>query len=498
MTHSLGVRFGLAVFSLVWIPLIVATGWGAQWLWQRMESRPSAALQSLALRGDALNLTEAASSLAETIDAFLLDRIVEVQTWAASSVVVDAVHKARAAHAKQGFDNLSIQEIEDKFRIRKSLGLAPGARAYLSEQVRASPHFAEIFFTDELGFNVALSNPTTDFVQSDERWWRQAWSSGFSVGSIEFDASANVWAVDLSVVIRDKRNRNPIGVMKAVLSIRFVQFLSDRVARRLSRPDHLLHAQLSDPSLDGKNRDVQYPGAHRTQFVVSTRDGMLIAETRSAHARGRIMQTDVSIHTDPSLAHLNLSYDGDPTGSFIANRNDTGNSLSGTPPRSQLVAYSRSAGTGFYAPAIDNFSGFNWTVIAEAPNLSGYDVLPELTGTPLQTKPNWARDILLLGAGLCGVLLFSSIILCWLFGKWVLSPVRTLITCVQRIEQGHIGVRVTLSSKGELADLAASIDRIRTMIGLMADRLRQTSTGRRPPGTPESGMPRQGSESGGS
>ncbi len=484
MTHSLGVRFGLAVFLLVWIPMILATGWGAQWLWQRIERRPSAALQSLALRGDALKLTEATSSLAETIDTFMLDRVVEVQTWASSSVVVEAVRRVRAAHAKQGFDNLSIREIEDKFRIRKSLGLAARARAYLSEQVRASPHFAEIFITDELGFNVALSNPTTDFVQSDENWWQKAWASGFSVGEIEFDASANVWAVDLAVVIRDKTNRNPIGVMKAVLSIRFVQFFTDRVARRLSAPGQLLHAQLADSSSNSGNRGAQYPGAPRTQFVVSTRDGMLIAETRSAHARGRIMQPEVNVQTDPSLTHLRLSYDGERSGSFIANGSDPGNSQAGTRPPSQLVAFSRSGGTGFYAPVIDNFSGFDWMVIAEVPNLSGYDILPELAGTPLQTKQNWARDVLLLGAGLCGSLLFSSIVLCWLFGRWVLSPVRTLTTHVQRMEQGHIGASITLPSRGEVADLAAAIDRVRTMIGMMADRLRQTNTG---------GTPRQGS-----
>ncbi len=476
MTHSLGVRFGLAVFFLVWLPTLAAMGWGAYWLWQRAESNPSPALQSLALRGDALKLTEAASGLAENIDRFLLDRIVEVQTWATSPVVVAAVHKARAAHAKQGLDSLGIQQVENKFRTRKSLGLAPEARAYLGEQVRMSPHFAEVFFTDELGYNVALTNPTSDFVQSDEGWWQRAWSSGFAVGEIEFDASANVWAVDLSVRIHDRGTRNPIGVMKAILSIRFVQLFTDRVARRLSAPGHLLHAQLSNSTLDGR--------PSTSQFLVVTRNGLLIAETRSAHARGRIMQPEINLLTDESLTHLNLSYEGDRAGSFIAARKDAQNRPDNSPGPSSLVAFARLASTAFYAPVIENFPGFDWMIIVEAPNLSGYAVLPELTGTLWEDQQGWLRDVLWIGTGLCVLLLLSSIILCWLFGRWVLAPVRALTDRVQRMEQGHITARIALSSKGEFAELATALDRIRNMITKMADRLRQTAgaqTQTRPP-----------------
>lgn len=477
MTHSLGVRFALALFFLVWIPLLVAMGWGGYQLWLRVEGGPSPALQSLALRGDALKLTEAASGLAESMDRFLLDRIVEAQTWATSPVVVSAVNKARAAHAKQGLDNLTIQQVEDKFRIRKSLGIAPGARAYLSEQVRMSPHFAEVFFTDELGYNVAMTNPTSDFVQSDETWWQRAWSAGFHVGEIEFDSSANVWAVDLSVRIDDQRTKNPIGVMKAVLSVRFAQLFADRVARRLSAPGQLLHAQLSGSGLDGD--------APRSQFLVVTRNGLLIAETRSQHARGRIMQQDVNLLTDESLTHLNLSYEGERSGAFIATRKDPQNRLDGVPPPSHLVAFARLASTGFYAPVVENFSGFDWIIIVEAPNLSGYTVLPELAGMQWEDQQGWLRDVLWIGAALCLALLLSSILLCWLFGRWVLSPVRALTGRVQRMEQGHIAGRIALSTKGEFAELAAALDRIRNLITKMADRLQHAAPGRTQPTTSE-------------
>ena len=412
------------------------------------------------------------------MDRFLLDRIVEVQTWATSPVVVAAVHRARAAHAKQGLDNLGIRQVEDKFRTRKSLGLAPEARSYLGEQVRMSPHFAEVFFTDELGYNVALTNPTSDFVQSDEGWWQRAWSSGFAVGEIEFDASANVWAVDLSVRINDRGTGRPIGVMKAILSIRFVQLFTDRVARRLSAPGQLLHTQLSTSTLDGR--------APTSQFLVVTRNGLLIAETRSAHARGRIMQPEINLLTDESLTHLNLSYEGDRAGSFIATRKDPQSRPDDSPGSSSLVAFARLASSAFYAPVIENFAGFDWMIIVEAPNLSGHTVLPELTGTLWEDQQGWRQDVLWIGVGLCVLLLFSSVVLCWLFGRWVLAPVRALTDRVQRMEQGHITARIALPAKGEFAELATALDRVRNMITKMADRLRQTAVGQTQARPPES------------
>lgn len=475
MTHSLGVRFGLAVVLLVWVPLLGLTGGTAYFLWLRtgdVESRPSAALRSLALHGDALRLTEAAASMAESIDLFLLDRIAEVQTWAQSPVVAEAVQRARAAHEKQGLDDLAPQQIENRFRTRKTLGLSPAATAYLKEQIQISPHFAEVFFTDGMGYNVALTNPTSDFVQSDETWWQRAWSSGFSVGQIEYDSSANVWSLDFSVRIHDSQNDAPIGVMKAVLSIRFVQEFADRLMRRLSASGRLLHPQLSGSTVD----DAMGP-----QILVGTADGMLVAETRSRHARGRIMKPEVNLLTNESLTYLNLSYEGgDRSGSFIAAQQDPQDRLNQS-AANYLVAFARSASTDLYAPVVRNFPGFDWLVIVEAPNLSGRTVLPELAETQWQDLRSWVSDVLWLGVAMCVSLLFSSVFLCWLFGRWVLAPVRLLTHRAQRMEQGHISGAIALSSKGELSELATALDRLRQMITKMADRLHQTTAGQTQP-----------------
>lgn len=474
MSHSLAVRFGLAVFLLVWVPLLAAMGWGGYWLWQRTESRPAGSFQALAVRGDAQKLAEAAAGLAEQIDRFMLDRIVEVQTWADSPVIEAAVRRARAAHEKEGLDELPITQVESKFRTRKSLGLAPGARRYLTEQMRLSPNFAEVFFTDEGGYNVALTNPTSDFVQSDEDWWRRAWSSGFSVGEIEFDDSSNVWSVDLSVRIHDSGTGNPIGVMKAVLSIRFVQLLTDRIANRLSAPGQLLHTQLAGAVPNtGLGAGIQ----GQTDLLVVTRDGLLVAETRSEHARGRIMQPDINLRTDEALMHLRMAYDGNRSGSFIVGRMDSQDELGGSAAPSSLVAYARSASADFYVPVAENFAGFDWMIVVETPNLSGHTVFPDLPGTEWHGERGWMGDVLVPGVTLFVSMLLASILLCWLFGKWVLAPVRMLTHRVQDMEQGRISERIVLASNGELTDLATALDRVRNMIIKMSNRLKQATAG---------------------
>lgn len=466
MSRSLGIRFALAVLALVLLPVLAMTARSAYLLWTEAgdASPQSVALRSLAVRGDALKLTEAASSLAESIDRFLIDRIGEAQAWAASRVVTSAVHRVREEYAKQGLDNLSIRQLEEKFRVDKTLGLARDAEAYLREQVKMSPHFAEVFFTDRRGYNVALTNPTSDFVQSDEEWWQRAWSSGISIGEIQFDESAEVWSVDLSVRIQDLRTDTPLGVMKAVLSIRFVQLFADRLAQRLSAPGQLLHTQVAAATAGT---------AGGTQVLVGTGDGQLVAETRSGHARGRIMQPEINLRLGESVGHLKPAYADRRSGAFIAERPDASRASS------HLVAFARSGGTDIYSGTIQNFPGFDWMVIVEAANLSAFTVLPSVEES--QGLPGRAvYGVLWTATAMSVWLLAASILLCWLFGKWVLVPARMLTDRVRRMEQGQISGEIGLSSEGELADLAKAIDRVRRMIGRMVDR-RQPADRRDPP-----------------
>ena len=271
------------------------------------------------------DLAALAHNVAGQLDEYLIGRIFEATAWADSDVVVAAARGAHRRHLDAGLGDLSIEQIEDRFPIAKSLGAYPEADAYLRAQIAASPDFAEAFFTDQKGWNVALTNPTSDFVQSDEGWWLQAWRHKIAVGEVEYDNSAGVWSLDISIRIDDSVDQTPLGVLKSVLSISPVQQIADRNAKSLV-------------------------GA---RVIVATGDGLLIAETSSNHARERIMSesTNVREHGSPALQ-----------GTFGAER-----SGSSADDGKFLTAHARTAGGEFYAPVTPRFPGFDWLVIIQRP-----------------------------------------------------------------------------------------------------------------------------------
>ncbi len=86
------------------------------------------------------------------------------------------------------------------------------------------PEFMEIFITDKRGSNVAQTNKTSDYFQSDEDWWQQTVSDASFHGEIEYDASAKAEGIPLYFSIRDDSGE-VIGVVKAVLDILEVKTL---------------------------------------------------------------------------------------------------------------------------------------------------------------------------------------------------------------------------------------------------------------------------------
>jgi len=78
--------------------------------------------------------------------------------------------------------------------------------AYLKKIQAGAPFYAEIFAMDNQGANVALTDKTSDYWQGDEAKFKKSFNNGAGavfVDEVEFDDSAQVYLVQVSVPVMD-------------------------------------------------------------------------------------------------------------------------------------------------------------------------------------------------------------------------------------------------------------------------------------------------------
>ena len=312
-------------------------------------------------------LAARASGAAQQIDAFLDERMAEATAWASNPAVVAAARAAHDRHVAEGFTTASSQALEGRFRIEKSLGAWPAADAYLRRQIASSAFFAESFFTDRNGFNVALTDPPSDFVQSDEDWWQSAWKRGVSAGDIAYDDSSRLWAMDLSVRIDEPVSKTPVGVMRAVLSIEPIQRVADRIAQAI-------------------------PAG---RVLIADRSGALIAETSSDHARERIVNPGIDPiqQSEPSVG---AAFGAESAGFSV--------------DRHWLTGYAHIGERAAEISASNRFEGLDWLVVVQQPVATAQAALPMLSAVENALR-DWQRilvfaiggAVLLAGAAAIGL-----------------------------------------------------------------------------------------------
>ena len=362
------------------------------------------------------NLKIQAALTAHQIDAFLIERIAEAKAWASSSIVIKAARDGHARHSAEGLVGLSIENIEAQFRTRKSLGAAPEADTYLRQQMDSSSHFAEIFFTDRNGFNVAVTNPTSDFVQSDEGWWQGAWSHGLSVSEIGYDESAGVWSVDISVRINVSDSGEPVGVMKTVLAIDSVQRIADRTAEAL-------------------------PGGV-TQ--VATVRGVLIADTSSDHARERVMNPDVNL-IEGGTSSVRAAFEGERSGFSSDGQWVTG--------------YAHSGERNLYVAATRSFSGLDWVVILQSPVSRIHSLITSL-GEIKNALQDW-RNLLAFSLGAMAIVsAVITIIFAGVAARRLLSSLHSMQDMAEHAIRGEDAPVARIEHPRELARLNEAVRRL--------------------------------------
>ena len=138
------------------------------------------------------NLQAGATNIMIEIDTFMRERISDVISWSQVPLIVHSARKGAESATQRGLMQLDAKVIESRMNADRALFPGSEVAEFLVYIRERSSVFKEIFFTDKHGFNVAFSNKTSDFIQSDESWWQVAWAQGIFIGDIEHDVSAGV------------------------------------------------------------------------------------------------------------------------------------------------------------------------------------------------------------------------------------------------------------------------------------------------------------------
>lgn len=150
----------------------------------------------------------------EDIRKVLDDEFAAMDVLALSPSITTQVLRGAAQAEADSLQNVSIETLENDFSETRLLSPSPAVNTFLARAAEAQG-FSEIIITEENGFTVGYSNPTSDFVQSDEAWWQQGQSQW--IGPPVLDESTNVYGVELSQAIQAPDNGEFLGVMKVLI-----------------------------------------------------------------------------------------------------------------------------------------------------------------------------------------------------------------------------------------------------------------------------------------
>ncbi|MGH7392608.1 MAG: methyl-accepting chemotaxis protein [Candidatus Rokuibacteriota bacterium] len=413
-------------------------------------------------------LTKAAEDLAAQIDTYIEERVKDVTIWASDPLVVEAALRADAIAKRRGWpgypevagDKATIGRIEAEMKATRTLDPVPAATQYLKDQLAQSRVFKEVFVTDRSGYNVAVSNPTSDFVQSDEEWWVNAWVDAIDIGGtsqnpltmkkaegpagarVTFDESAGVWSVAISVRVDNPRTREPLGIMKAVLDISAVQVLASRLAAKI-------------------------PDSHAKVVVAST--GNMIADTVVGHAKRYIMSKEGNLL---ARAYKPAEVVAQRAGARSGYLMGTSETHGAAPVVEQVIGFSRTATKGEFRD-LPAFEGLGWAVIVGQEKQRAFGALADLSSVrgTLVTQRAYLQALIV------GVTLLATIgiiVLGAVLGRRISVPIGDLNRAAQRVSTGDLTVKVAVRSNDEIGQLAGTfnetVHRLRALVQTEAER----------------------------
>ena len=197
-------RFQLlrGILPAVLLPLAAAGFVGYRSIHESLEENLSEQVESQAL-------------LAGEITHSNLNELANISELVASNPLVSNAAKSAGEQLPE-LSEFPVEEIEERFAETRLLQPNEALNRYLA-QTAETAGFSELFFTDSRGLNVAYSNPTTDFVQSDEEWWQEAQANTRWISETVFDESTNTNGIEFAQTIVDTNSGDFLGVVKGVV-----------------------------------------------------------------------------------------------------------------------------------------------------------------------------------------------------------------------------------------------------------------------------------------
>ncbi len=168
-------------------------------------------------------LTQTAERTAAAADAYVFRRIIDVGILAK----VPTLREVAATASRAPRDLEAVLQLDRQWQLESApppslVGLYENAASrFLRDVTAADPIYSEVLLTDRQGALVAASGVTTDYYQGDESWWREAVGTGrVSVGDVEWDESARVFAIDIAMPVLDPADDRVVGALKVVADSR--------------------------------------------------------------------------------------------------------------------------------------------------------------------------------------------------------------------------------------------------------------------------------------
>jgi methyl-accepting chemotaxis protein len=202
LQRAIVVGAAVVAVAILGLASLVAMRTAANFMSDRADSR----IQDVARRGELV--TEQA----------LLERARQVELIGAAPTIVEAARSGAARAAQLGLTGKPIAVVEKQMAETRTLAVSETAMRFLQRQL-APLGIAEMFVTDVNGYNAVVTETTSDFVQSDETWWREASRKGLTSAEAEYDESARQTVVTMAAAIHDGDRDRADGVIKIAFGI---------------------------------------------------------------------------------------------------------------------------------------------------------------------------------------------------------------------------------------------------------------------------------------